>query len=608
MANSLRRRANTLKEKVTKSLSLWSEVFALLRYSDPRLSVIVVIATGAEIGLMLGALFAVKAVIQVMAETESISAITGQIFAYASAIMSLFLAGRVVQSVANYHRVAQGYIVADYVNQSLQDRAVKADLSFYDSALYFDSLERARQAGAQRPAMVISNVLSVFRGGLMLIALVVVLGSIEWRLLPICFVAVVLVLLVQLRFTRLKFERQKELVQQERQAGYADWLMTTEPHAKEIRLWDLSNYLRGIFQRIRVMLRREYLIIERRKAIAESSVAVVGTLLFVGAGGFLLYQVNTGQADISDLVIIILLLQRSEIAGRDFTGSLSRLYDDQLFLNQLFKFMEIEPKIESKVYSAPLPTTLNEGIQVENVTFRYPGTDRPALDGASLQIRPNTFTALIGGNGSGKTTLIKLLCRLYDPQEGRITYEGTDIRELDPVAYRRHLGVIFQDFVQFAYSGRENLRISDLTQEDEERMLKAAKLTGAHEVLSSLPNGYDTILSRIFDGGHELSGGQWQKVALARAVYPHSKFIILDEPTSAIDPNAEAEIFEGFRDKMEGRGALVISHRLSTIRQADFTYVLEKGRITEAGSHVHLINNQAGYAKMFEKQGRGFRT
>lgn len=595
--------------KLSQSLELWQKVVALLRYASPRLALLVFGLTVLEIALTLGGLFVIKALVEIVAASDDLTADAPRIFSLVLLVLGMFLAGRIAQSVANYYRAAQGYVVTDYVNHAIQERAVAADLSFYDSSLYYDNLERARQAGAGRPAQIIANTLNVVRGGLLLGAIVVVIATIEWLMLPVSMIAVVLVMLVQMRFTREKFERQRQLVPQERGALYADFLMTTEAFAKEIRLWDLGTYLQDLYLRLRTGMRREYLAIERRKAISEAVVSLVGTVLFVGATGFILYQFTTGQAALSDLVMVILLMLRAETAGRSFVISLSALYDDQLFLSQIFGFLELEPEISNSKGRVAIPAATDEGVKLENVSFSYPAAETPALQGVSLQLRPGRFTALVGGNGSGKTTLIKMICRLYDPDTGRVSYNGVDVRDLDPVDYRRQFSVIFQDFVKFAFTGRENLQVGELGGAfDEARMQRAADLTGADEVLQDLPKGYDTILSRMFDGGVELSGGQWQKVALARAVFPDSKFVILDEPTSAIDPNAEATLFEGFRDKLEGRGALVISHRLSTIRMADYTYVLDQGRIVEEGTHDELIAKAGPYAKMFERQGRGYRS
>ncbi len=592
-------------------MALWRKVLELLKYSSRRLGICVFAATLLEIGLTLGALLAVKLAIddiaQSTASTDTLE--LAPILWAIGGVLLLFLAGRIMNSVANYFRAAQGFVVSDYVNRAIQERAVSADLSFYDSSLYYDNLERARQAGAQRPAQVIANALNVFRGGMMLAGIAAVLFFVEWRLLPISLAAVGLMLVVQIRFTRQRFRLQRALVQKERHAAYADYMMTSQPFAKEVRLWDLGAYLRGQYMDIRKMVRKDYLAIERRKSIAESLVSVVGTLVVLASAAFILYRFSTGQATLSDLIMVVLLLVRAETAGRDFVTSLSKLYDDQLFLNQLFAFLDLKPLMKPDVMPIPLPERAEDGVVLDEVTFAYPASEKPALNGVSLRIRPGQFTALVGGNGSGKTTLIKLLCRLYDPQEGTVRFENTDVRRFDPVAYRRKFSVIFQDFAQFAYSGRDNMRLAELGQTSDDTRLRAvAELTGAHQVLEELPRGYDTVLSRMFDGGVELSGGQWQKIALSRAIFPDSQFIILDEPTSAIDPNAEAELFDGFRDKLDGRGALVISHRLSTIRQADYTYVLDNGNIVEEGTHAQLMGQSGRYAEMFERQGRGYRS
>lgn len=604
-------KVSLMKRKFSRSFVLWGKVFALLKYSSKRLGVFVFIATILEITLTLGALFAVKIAVDDIAQATATDASVDlvRVIWAISIVLGLFLAGRIMQSVANFFRAAQGFVVSDYVNRAIQERAVAADLSFYDSSLYYDNLERARQAGAQRPAQVISNALNVFRGGMMLLGIAAVLFFVEWRLLPISLIAVGLMLIVQISFTRQRFQLQRALIQKERHASYADWVMTSQSFAKEIRLWNIGAYLRARYMDIRKEVRADYLTIERRKSIAESLVAVVGTLVVLASAAFILYRFSTGQAELSDLIMVVLLLVRAETAGRDFVMSLSKLYDDQLFLTQLFGFLDLKPVIEGNTARKPLPAAPEKGVSLNNVTFSYPAAERPALSDVSLQIKPGQFTALVGGNGSGKTTLIKLLCRLYDPQQGTVTYDGMDVREFDPVAFRRQFSVIFQDFAQFAYTGRDNMRLSDLGRDsDEARLQTIAKMTGAHEVLEDLPQGYETLLSRMFDGGVELSGGQWQKIALSRAIFPESKFIILDEPTSAIDPNAEAELFDGFRDKLEGRGALVISHRLSTIRQADYTYVLDRGRIAEEGTHQELISQNGRYAEMFERQGRGYRS
>jgi len=597
-----------LKRRFRETFGLWRKVFWLLSYSGKWLGFAVLGLTLAEIAFSIGSLLMIKSLAETMIAAEDLRAQSDTFLWYILLLLLVFLAGRIAAALGNYVRSKQGYVVTDYVNRAIQERAVKADLSFYDSAEYYDSLQGARQAGAGRPAQVVANTLNVLRSMLMLGSIMIVIATVEWLVLPICFAAVVLILVVQIYFTRERFQLQRQLVPKERRALYADFLMTSEPYAKEIRLWDLGSYLRKVYIQQRKLIREDYNVIEWRKALSESCVALISALLLSTVIAYLLYRFSAGAATLSDLVIVVLLLLRAELSGRNFVAALSRLYDDQLYLSQIFGFLDLKARIESSAGALPVPTNIWNGIQMKGVCFTYPGADEPTLHDVSLDIKPGRFTALVGGNGSGKTTLIKLLCRLYDPEKGQILLDGADVRGFATKSYRRLFSVIFQDFVQFAFSGAVNVQLADLGHKpDFDRMRKATKLSGADEVLEELPQGYDTLLSRMFDGGVELSGGQWQKVALARAVFPDSRFLILDEPTSAIDPNAEAALFEGFRSKLGGRGALVISHRLSTIRMADYTYVLDKGRIVEEGTHDELIARGGRYAQMFERQGRGYR-
>jgi len=287
---------------------------------------------------------------------------------------------------------------------------------------------------------------------------------------------------------------------------------------------------------------------------------------------------------------------------------LSQLYEDQLYLGLLFEFLDIRPVLEEPAVPSPLPVATSDGLRVQGVGFHYPGTDRDVLRDISLHIPEGRVVALVGANGSGKTSLIKLMCRLYDPTRGRITLDGQDIRDFALEDYRRQFSVIFQDYARYAASVRENIRLGDVRlPEDSPRVAEAAVKSGADPFIQGLKLGYDTPLSRMFDNGEEISQGQWQKVALARAFVPDSRIIVLDEPTSALDPMAEYELFKDFRKIIGERSALVISHRLSTIRQADYIYVLEDGEIRESGTHDELVALQGTYAGLFDRQAHFYR-
>jgi ATP-binding cassette subfamily B protein len=485
---------------------------------------------------------------------------------------------------------------------------VRADLAFFESPRYFDTLQRARAAGSQRPAQVVSNLLMLGKNVLLLAGVVVLMGSINWLLLGILALVIVPALMVRLYFTRHLYEWRRRRTQMERQASYLDWLMTSDAHAKEIRLGQLGDLLQQRYRELRARVRDEQLRIGGQRTRYELAVAALATLAFFGALGYLALLTAQGRNSVGDLALFLVIFQRAQTMGQEVVQQLSQLYEDQLYLGLLFEFMDIQPVLGDPAVPAPLPAATADGLRVQGVGFRYPGTDRDVLRNISLHIPEGRVVALVGANGSGKTSLIKLMCRLYDPTQGRITLDGQDIRSFAQDDYRRCLSVIFQDYARYAASVRENIRLGDVRlPEDSPRVADAATRSGADAFIKSLAQGYDTPLSRMFDGGAELSHGQWQKVALARAFVADSRIIVLDEPTSALDPMAEYELFKDFRSIIGQRSALVISHRLSTIRQADYIYVLDDGEIREAGTHDELMARQGTYAGLFDRQAHFYR-
>lgn len=594
-----------MKKKITSYLTFWTDVLTLLRYAEGRLTLLVFIVAVLEAIFGIAMLFAIKVLVGSIAQNGSAEADPFNqqtMFALGLTLATLTL-GKLLASCGNYLRAKQSLLVADVVNEEIQRRTVAADLSFFDSALYYDALERAREVGAQRPAEVISNALTFLRSLILLLGAGVVIVGLDWRILPGVAVALVLTLIVQLQTTSMRFQWITQRIQLERKAAYLDWLVTSQQYAKEIRLFHLGDTLRRQFRGLRDTIRAAQVRIEWVRATREAMIALIAGLVFIASAYLVATSAPDNASALSALVLLVVAFQRAEAAGRAAVQSLSRLYDDRLFLGQLFQFLAIEPSIKVPAKASPLPETLREGLRLENIHFSYPRSHDAALKGVSLHLPPGKFVALVGGNGSGKSSLIKVMCRLYDAQEGQISLDGEDIRNFDPVAYRRQFGVVFQDFGQYAFTARENIHFGDLAQPaDGPRMEEAARLAGAHDILEALPRGYDTMLVRLFDEGQELSGGQWQRVALARAFFPQSRFLILDEPTSATDPSAESALFDHFRDKLGDRSALVISHRLSTIRFADYTYVLDGGRIVEEGRHEDLVAARGRYYTMFRAQ------
>jgi ATP-binding cassette subfamily B protein len=431
------------------------------------------------------------------------------------------------------------------------------------------------------------------------------LFTFHWGMAALLFAVTFPGLLVRMKYSGEFFTWQRERTEAERKASYLNWMLTGEMHAKEVRLFGLGHLFRVRFNQLRKVLRSEQLQLTRRRSIAElvtQAGAACGTF---GAFAFIAYRTVQGAITLGDMVMYFQAFQRGLGYLRQILSGVASLYENNLFLKNLYEFLDLKPKVEEPLRPLSVPRPVRKGISFEHVSFHYPSNDRRVLENVSLTIEPGEVVALVGENGSGKTTLVKLLCRLYDPNQGAISLDGIDLRRFQTCDLRSQISVIFQDYVKYHLTARENIWMGNIDLPPEHQQIPAAaRHAGAHELITRLPRGYETNLGKWFEDGEELSVGEWQKIALARAFLRDAQIIVLDEPTSSLDAKSEYEVFERFRQLLNGRSAVLISHRFSTVRMADRIFVLDKGRIIESGSHEELMQLRGKYSFLYEKQAR----
>ena len=501
-------------------------------------------------------------------------------------------------------------LLGDLVNNDSSVRIIRhaatLDLFQFEDATFYDKLERARTQTAGRTALM-SMVLSQGQDLLTVVFLSGGLAVFNPWLLVILVVAVIPAFIGETKFNQESYSLSRSWTPERREIDYLRYIGASNETAKEIKIFGLENFIADRFKTIST----RYFLVNQKLALRRASwgalFSALGTASYYVAYVFVIGQTILGQITIGTLTFLAGSFSRLQGLLQGIVNRFSRIAETSLYLQDLFDFLELKPMSENHSSRKQVPRPMKEGFRFENVGFRYPETDIWALRHLNFTLHPGEKLALVGENGAGKTTLVKLLAHLYEPSEGRILLDGVDLCDYDPDDLRREIGIIFQDYVRFMFTAGENIAIGNIVEEkNKEQIVESAQKSLADTVIEPLPNKYDQMLGKRFSGGVDLSGGQWQKVALARAYMREAQLVILDEPTAALDARAEHEVFVRFAELMKGKAAVLISHRFSTVRMADRILFLENGEMQELGTHEELLAQEGKYAELFRLQAKGY--
>lgn len=506
--------------------------------------------------------------------------------------------------------------VSNRVRLMVMEKANTLDLSFFENPEFYDKLRQAQEQASFRPVAMVSQTFDLGRTIITFLSMIALLVSLEWWVAIVALLVPIPAFIADTRYGWIGYQRMRRQSPERRQMSYYETVMTTDSYNKEVKLFSLGNFFVNQFRTLSVKFYKENRAILVKRYLINFLWSCLSLAVNAGIYLYVAVQAVAGRITLGDLTLYAQAAQQVSSSFQGILSGISSTYENNLFVSTLFDFLEYEPKIHSPENPQPLLLNTNTrngklvpGLSVEfrDVTFTYPGKREPALRNLSFKIEAGEAVALVGRNGAGKTTLVKLLSRLYDPDEGEILVNGRNVREYELKELRQQVGVIFQDYVTYYMTARENIGVGRLEQmEDKELIAAAATKSGANSVIEKLPNQYDTMLGRWFDQGTQLSGGEWQKIALARAFMRDASILILDEPTSSLDAQAEYEVFAHFRELTEGKTAIFISHRFSTVRLADRIFVLENGTLQEQGSHRELMNLNGRYAELFNLQAQAY--
>lgn len=517
---------------------------------------------------------------------------------------AIMVLSQILGSISQMIRTAHAEKLQDHIFELIHEKAIVADLAFYEQPDFFDHLHRARYEATYRPIELMNQIGSLLQNGITLVAMGAVLLPYGLWLPVVLILSTLPALYVVLRFTVRQHHWRRKRTHEERLTRYYDNLLTNSHAAAELRLFGLGNYFKNKFEGLRKQLRKEKLKLALDQRVAEFSASVIALLLTVATLAWMAWRVIQGFGTLGDLALFYQAFNQGQSLMRSLLQNVGQLYSNSLFLGDLFEYLNLEPKIVNKSQPTPAPKKLERGIDFENVTFNYQDSERFALKNFSLKIEANKIVAIVGANGAGKSTLLKLICRFYDPEEGKIKLDDVDLRDYPIDELRQLITVLFQTPVYYNTTVKENIALGNINQNlTQEEIEIAARDAGADATIQRLPKTYDNLLGKKF-GGTELSVGEWQRIALARAFLRDSPLILLDEPTSAMDPWAETDWLERLLKRAKNHTVVIITHRFTTAMFADVIHVMEAGRIIESGSHEELLALKGRYADSWSAQMR----
>ncbi|WP_438039782.1 ABC transporter ATP-binding protein [Sorangium sp. So ce128] len=597
--------------RLRDSFAYTPRTLQLVWRSSKAASVALGALTLAAAALPLGVAYVGKAITDAVVARDERAALV-----WVSVELGLVAALALAQRGLSLTRQLLGARLSIDIHGMILEKALSLSLVHFEDPEFYDQLTRARREASSRPAAVVTESFSLVQNLITLAGYAALLLGFSALAVLALVLAAVPATVAEARFSGAAFRLRNWRSPEARRLNYLEYVLANDGHAKEVKLFGLGPTFLERYKALAASFYREDSALAVRRAGWSYGLSLLGTAAFYGCYGAMAAGAAAGRLSLGEMVLYVAAFRQGQQAFQAVLAGVGGMYEHNLYMSNLFQYLSIPtgepPASPAGRGDAPAPLSADgardRGVRFEGVGYRYPGQSRWALRGIDLHIPSGQSLALVGHNGAGKTTFIKLLARLYEPTEGRILLDGKDLRAWEPDALRRRIGVVFQDFNQYQLTLRENVGLGSVEHlADEPRVARAVAEGGADEVVTVVPGGLDAQLGRWFKGGVELSGGQWQKVALARAfMREQADILVLDEPTAALDAEAEHAVFQRFRSLSKGRTTIVISHRFPTVRMADRIVVLDGGRIVEEGTHDELVARGQRYARMFALQAEGY--